>query len=548
MADTDDRDEADRAGEERPDEERPDEEREEDVPAILSVTPPRAERAPPRIDTTLLDRLPVPVLVQNAGGLLYANAPFHKLTGYRSLDDLAAAGGMEALLEGKLQPAGADGAAAPMRVRRADGTLRPVTAQMQIVPWTDGRAGGNAPASANAFLLTLRPVDDRGKPLGELPGEAIPGAIEDRLTSLNQVLDDATDGVVFLDAERRIRSLSRSATELLGYASDEIAGRSFAVLFAPESQREALELIGSMGGTGPRRRSGRELLALTAGDEDVPLFVTVGALRDDGGFCAVLRDISDWRQTEDTLRMARDEAEANSRQKSRFLAHVSHEIRTPLNAIIGFAEVMSEERLGPVSNPRYREYLADIRASGRHVLDLVNDLLDIAKIEAGRDELRFEDVDLNAELRDAMHLVGPQADENEVVVRDALTEVPGVVADRRSIKQVALNILSNAVRYTEAGGQVIVSTKLMDDGGVAVRVRDTGIGMSQDEIDRALEPFAQVPSRSEVMARRSRAGTGLGLPLSKAMAEANRARFSISSVRGRGTLIELYFPRERVLD
>ena len=515
-----------------------------DASALL--TAPARRREPPPVDTSLLGRLPIPVLVQNASGLLFANEPFHKLTGYASLDELTEAGGMSALLDGTVSAGSADDAPAPMRLRRKDGTVRPVTAQMQTVPW-GSRGTRDAPEGTHALLLTLRPTDERGRNLPGVPTEAIPGAIEDRLSSLNAALDEATDGVVFLDAERNIRSLSRRASEVMGYEGAEIAGRSFAILFAPESQRAALELIGSMGGNGPRRRSGVELTAVTAGDDEVPLFVTIGALRDDGGFCAVLRDISGWRQTEESLRAAREEAEAATRQKSRFLTRISHEIRTPLNAIIGFAEVMAEERLGPVSNPRYREYLTDIRSSGRHVLDLVNDLLDIAKIEAGRDDLRFESVDLDDVLREATQLIEPLADDGRVVVRQSLGDVPPVVADRRSIKQIALNILTNAVRYTEEGGQVIVSTK-SDVSGVTVRVRDTGVGMGQEDIDRALEPFAQVTSGSVTMARRPRTGTGLGLPLSKAMAEANRAQFSISSVRGRGTLVELHFPADRVLD
>ena len=499
-------------------------------------------RTPPPVDTTLLGRLPVPVLVQNAKGLLYANPPFLKLTGYATLDELTKAGGMEVLFDSTILPGSADATGEPMRLQRADGTRRPVSAQMQTVPWTSDEG-----ESEGAFLLTVRAADDRGRPLPDMPDEVMPGAIEDRLVSLNAVLDEATDGVVFLDADRNIRSLSRSAAALLGYSGEEIRGRSFAVLFAPESQRAALDLIGSMGGKGPRRRSGIELTGLTVADDEVPLFVTVGALRDEGGFCAVLRDVSDWRRAENELRAARDEAEAASREKSRFLTRVSHEIRTPLNAIIGFAEVMAEERLGPVSNQRYREYLADIRSSGRHVLDLVNDLLDIAKIEAGRDDLRFEAVDVNSELEDAVSILQLQATEGRVIVRTALNPMPPVVADKRSVKQIAINILSNAIRYTEPGGQVIVSTKLTDEG-VTARIRDTGVGMSQDDIDRALEPFAQAPSRSESMARRSRAGTGLGLPLSKAMAEANRAHFTLSSVRGRGTLVELRFPKDRILD
>ena len=507
-----------------------------------AAQPAATRRSPPVVDTTLLGRLPVPVLVQNTTGLLYANEPFLKLSGYASLDDLSAAGGMGALFDSSISPGAADAPDSPMRLKRRDGSERPVSAQMQTVPWRtdDGE-------SSTAYLLTIRAADDKGRPLSGVPDEIMPGAIEDRLVSLNAVLDEATDGVVFLDADRNIRSLSRSAAELMGYSGGEVRGRSFAILFAPESQRSALNLIGTVGGDGPRRRSGVELMGLTAGDDEVPLFVTIGALRDEGGFCAVLRDVSDWRRSEDELRAARDEAEAASREKSRFLTRISHEIRTPLNAIIGFAEVMAEERLGPVSNPRYREYLADIRSSGRHVLDLVNDLLDIAKIESGRDDLRFEAVDVNAELRDAVNILSGQADEGRIVVRQSLGELPPVVADRRSVKQIALNIISNAIRFTEPGGQVIVSTKLTGDG-VMVRIRDTGIGMSQDDIDRALEPFAQAPARSASMARRSRGGTGLGLPLSKAMAEANRAHFTLSSVRGRGTLVELRFPPERVLD
>ena len=527
-----------------------------DDPIAGTVEDAPAARAEPRaVDTTLLQQLPIPVLVQDRSALRYLNPAFAELTGYETLDALREAGGMNALFGPQTALATPDGNAAPagtLALRTRGGALRPVSVQMQSVPWSsDG-------AETEAFLVTLRTVSERGTLLGgENDGEAEESGpialpftdrrpIESRLASLNQVLDEATDGVVFLDGERRIRALSRSASVLLGYRDREIAGRAFAVLFAPESQAGATDLVERLGGDGPHRGKGVELVAQTSANDEVPLFVTVGAMRDAGGFCAVLRDMSEWRRTEEQLREAREEAEAASRQKTRFLTRVSHEIRTPLNAIIGFAEVMSEERFGPIGNERYREYLSDIHASGRHVLDLVNDLLDIAKIEAGRDDLSFEAVDLNEELTGAVALLEPQAAEGRVIVRTALGPLPPVVADRRSIKQIALNILSNAVRYTDPGGQVIVSTKAVA-GGVTLRVRDTGVGMSQDDIDRALEPFTQVPSRSESMARRAQKGTGLGLPLTKAMAEANRAKFSISSVRGRGTLVELHFPPERVL-
>ena len=533
-----------------------------EVVDLVPVLSRQAKRPAPPVDTRLLDDLPLPVLVQDRTGLLHANPPFLKLTGYPSLAALEGAGGVSALFDDAPGTADAGDDPVPMRLKRADGSRRPVAAAMQSVPWRGGatRKGSSSitGGSGRALLLTLRPLDDRGRPLPGVPPAVVPGAVEDRLASLNAVLDEATDGVVFLDEDRRIRSLSRSAEALFGHSDEDVRGRSFAVLFAPDSQARAVDLVDSLGGEGPRRRSGIELDALTADDREVPLFVTIGAMRDDGGYCAVLRDVSEWRDREGSLRDATEAAEETSRRKSRFLARVSHEIRTPLNAIIGFAEVMAEERLGPVGNPKYREYLADIRSSGRHVLDLVNDLLDIARIEAGREDLRFEAVELPDIAREALALVSPQAADGRILVRTDMHDVPPVVADRRSLKQVMLNVLANAVNYTAPGGQVIVSIRSVD-GGVTVRIRDTGVGMDESDIARALEPFGDPPARIGTgddeaahsppprVGRRGN-GAGLGLPLSKAMAEANRARFAISSVRGRGTLVELHFPRERVLD
>ncbi|MDP3898748.1 MAG: histidine kinase dimerization/phospho-acceptor domain-containing protein, partial [Mesorhizobium sp.] len=236
--------------------------------------------------------------------------------------------------------------------------------------------------------------------------------------------------------------------------------------------------------------------------------------------------------------------ERSSSQKTDFLARISHEIRTPLNAIIGFSELMIDEKFGPIVNDRYRDYLRDINRSGNHVLDLVNDLLDISKIEAGEQEMAYEAVSLNETLAEAVAMMQPQANRNRVIIRSSFaSKLPEVVADLRSIRQIALNLLSNAVRYTQAGGQVIVSTAYEPTGDVVMRVRDTGVGMSQGEIEQALKPFKQINAL-----KRSRGdGTGLGLPLTKAMVEANRARFAISSAPTEGTMVEITFPSTRVL-
>ena len=244
------------------------------------------------------------------------------------------------------------------------------------------------------------------------------------------------------------------------------------------------------------------------------------------------------------LTAAKYQSEKASAAKSDFLAKISHEIRTPLNAIIGFSEIMAQEKFGPVGNERYRQYLLDIQSSGQHLLSLVNDLLDLSKIEAGKLELDFASVALNPLTQQCVAIMQPQANRERIIIRTSLSsKLPPVLADARSVRQIVLNLISNSTRFTGTGGQVIVSTTLTDVGEVVLRVRDSGIGMSEQEIARALEPFRQVATA----VRPGAGGTGLGLPLTKALAEANRATFSIKSAPSAGTLIEVAFPPNRVL-
>src|SRR6202022_481519 len=221
----------------------------------------------------------------------------------------------------------------------------------------------------------------------------------------------------------------------------------------------------------------------------------------------------------------------------------SHEIRTPLNAIIGFSEVMLEERFGPIGNEGYREYLKDIPASGGHLLSLINDLLDLSKIEAGKLELTFTSVALNDLTQQCVAIMQPQGGRERILIRPSLPQaLPQVVADARSVRQIVLNLLSNSIKFTGAGGQVIISTALTDRGDAILRVRDTGAGMTDNEIETAMEPFRQLATST----RWGSGGTGLGLPLTKALVEANRATFAIKSAVNAGTLVEITFPAARV--
>ena len=509
--------------------------------------------APPRrqmdygLTAAIVDALPVALLVHVGDRLIHANPEFFRLTGYGDLDDLEASGGLDILLAGPDEDT--EDGTGTMTLRHSDGeTTSPVRARLQSIRWEDG----------TALLLALTPVHE--KPALSLvetapaPAEtderagdqAAISALRVEVGELRSILETATDGVVVVGQDGDIRSMNRSASALFNYDEDETRGRPFAMLFAHESQKAVLDYLAGLSGHGVASvlNDGREVIGREAAGGFIPLFMTMGRLSSSSGYCAVIRDITQWKRTEEELRNAKRAAETANAHKSDFLARVSHEIRTPLNAIIGFSDMMATERFGPIGHPRYIEYANDIGRSGRHVLDIVNDLLDISKIEAGEMELEFTAVGLNETISEAVSLVQPQANAQRVIIRTSLSaNVPQIVADLRSIKQIALNILSNAIRFTPAGGQIVVSTAYEANGSVALRIRDTGVGMTRSELEQAMKPFRQVTTG----ARKRGDGTGLGLPLTKAMVDANRASFAISSTPNEGTLVEVVFPSPRVL-
>ncbi|NKK79917.1 ATP-binding protein [Rhizobium leguminosarum] len=517
------------------------------IEVLTSFIPPRIKMTD-GLSVGTVDQLPVAVLIHIGDALIHANPEFMRLTGYGTLEALREVGGIEALLQRRELEENAAGSGTMMLVK-ADDTLAPVTARLQSVRWED----------ANALMLALMPVE--GKEDGRSDASRSEGRSEGRpermvekvaklqveVEELRSILETATDGVVVIGTEGDIRSMNRSASALFNYDEQETRGKPFVMLFAHESQKAVIDYLNGLSdhGVASVLNDGREVIGREAAGGFVPLFMTMGQLTSSNGYCAVIRDITQWKRTEDELRNAKGAAETANAHKTDFLARVSHEIRTPLNAIIGFSDMMAGERFGPIGHPRYIEYANDIGRSGRHVLDIVNDLLDISKIEAGEMDLDFAAVGLNEAVSEAVALVQPQANGQRVIIRTALSHaVPEVVADLRSIKQIALNILSNAIRFTPSGGQIVVSTSYEANGSVVLRVRDTGIGMTRNELDQAMKPFRQV---SSTQSRHRGDGTGLGLPLTKAMVDANRATFSINSAPNEGTLVEITFPSQRVL-
>ena len=518
-------------------------------PSMPLAEAPKAARNDDTVRDTqdgrpILDRLPVGILVYRLNNLVYANRAFLDWTGYANLDALRDAGGLDSLfIDTQASPpdeaaqtsnnAGKNGAKT-LTITTVNGSQKPVEGKLFSVSWNS--------ESALVLMINTQVVsEERAK-----TSENSLRRLQDENQELRAILDTATDGVLVLDRSGLVLSANRSAEALFGYDAADFTEVSFGDLFAPESRRSVMDYLERLarGAAAGILETGRDAIGRVKRGGLVPLYVTIGRIEDGEKLCAVLRDVTAWKRTEEELINARQQAERASTAKSEFLAKISHEIRTPLNAIIGLSEVMMDERFGPVGNDRYRQYLKDIHHSGGHLISLLNDLLDLSKIEAGKLELTFVSVNLNDLVQSCVAIMQEEANKERVIIRTSLpANLPQIVADARSVRQIALNLLSNSIKFTGAGGQVIVSTAINDDNEIVLRVRDTGVGMSEKELQTALEPFRQLATA----ARWGSSGTGLGLPITKALSEANHARFRITSQVDTGTLVEVAFPATRML-
>ena len=485
--------------------------------------------------SAFLDRIVTPLIVIQEDTIRFANRSSLEFLGYNSSEEFEAVGGFETLFPDQEASSG------HKNVLDANGISVSVTANITTVMWE----------KESAILLSMTPLEKpASSKVVNLANETDISADMERIAELEAILDTATDGVIVLDSKGLVERMNHSAEALFEVERHDFAGQSFLDLFAEESHRSSVDYLESLTNNGVASvlNDGREVIGKTrASGGLIPLFITMGRLVQPGKtrFCMIVRDITQWKKAEEDLLTSKRKAEAASSQKSDFLARISHEIRTPLNAIIGFSEVMMEERFGSVGNERYKGYLSDIHLSGRHIMSLINDLLDLSKVEAGKLDLNFQAQNLTELIQDTVALMQPQANSEQIIIRTSLSDhVPSIVADERSLRQIVLNLLSNGIKYTRSGGQVIISTSYEDNGEVALRVRDTGVGMSEKQLEAALEPFRQLSTSSST---RMADGTGLGLPLTKALAEANRARFVISSKADKGTLVEITFPNSRVL-
>ncbi|MCA6123039.1 PAS domain S-box protein [Bradyrhizobium sp. WSM 1704] len=508
-----------------------------------------APRGDSRRDRALLDLLPVGILIYRLDRLLYANHAFLARMGYDSLHALEAAGGLDALYvePGVSQASSTSGTGTPVTISANqtpdhDGEAPSAEARLHTISWDDDSAlalifsrSHDEDAAIAAALSAPAPAAAAEPVLAAPPPQAGHADAEE----LGAILDTAAEGIIMFDAEGKIHSCNRSAEALFGYDGEELTKHNLADLFAPESQREVLDYLAGLksAGVASLLDHGREALGRVRQGGIIPLSVTMGRTRADGpNFFAVFRDLSQTKRSESDLREARRLAERAANAKTDMLARISHELRTPLNAIIGFAEVMISERFGALGNERYVEYMKDIRASGERVIAIVNDLLDLSRIETGKLDLAFAHQNLNEMVESCVAVMQPQANRERIIIRTSLAHtLPPVVADARALRQITLNLIGNSIHLANAGGQVIVSTALSDFGEVMLRVRDTGQSLNDNEVAAALEPF-RAPAPTD------QAGSGgVSLSLTKALVEANRAKFQIRNAGRSGTLIEVVF-------
>jgi PAS domain S-box-containing protein len=512
-----------------------------ETPEWLAQPEPPA-RGETRRDKTLLDLLPVGVLIYRLDRLLYANPAFLARMGYRSLHALEEAGGLDALYvePGVSTASSTSGTGTPVTISASQASPKDappsgIDAHLFTISWDDDSA------LALIFSDTGTESADLAAAIAEpTPAPEPSAAGHANAEELGAILDTAADGIVMFDAGGNLNSCNRSAEALFGYDGDELVQRNLTELFAPESQPAVLDYLESTKGSGVASLldHGREVLGRASRGGLIPLSMTMGRTRPDGpNFFAVFRDLSQTKKSESELQQARRLADRAANAKADMLARISHEVRTPLNAIIGFAEVMIDERFGGLGNERYVEYMKDIRASGERVIAIINDLLDLSRIETGKLDLAFANQNLNDVVEQCVAVMQPQANRERIIIRTSLAHaLPPVLADGRALRQITLNLIGNSIHLANAGGQVIVSTALSDFGEVVLRVRDTGHGLNDNEVAAALEPF-----RTQAPLDQASDSSGVSLSLIKALVEANRARFHIKTGAHSGTLIEVVF-------
>ncbi|RMD89908.1 MAG: PAS domain S-box protein [Alphaproteobacteria bacterium] len=415
--------------------------------------------------------------------------------------------------------------------------------QLAAVPrtgWTVEERLVTAPRLATAMILLTIFVFVRLKLSADAERAAAHRVIERSEKRFRTLFNHAEDGILIIDlVQRCVADANLAAVKMLGTTAFALRGAPIDAILAPHDRET------------PDGRTGEKPAALGPGlsrtvlrrIDGSTLPVEISAAEVDIGegrmLIAHFRDITDWIEREERLHRAQVEAERANRLKSRFLANFSHEIRTPLNAIVGFSEIMQKCLFGPIRPARYAGYVEDIHKSATHLLGLINAILDLSRIEAGEMPLSPEWLPLDRVVDESCNIISPLAEKRGIALEsNQVADSIQVHADAMRLRQILINLLNNAVKFTDRGGQVSVSARRARDGGIELCVRDTGCGMTPEEIHDALRPFGQVARHRA----RAQGGSGLGLTLTRALAQIQGISMRLESAVGKGTTVRLRFP------
>ncbi|MBT5049311.1 MAG: PAS domain-containing sensor histidine kinase [Rhodospirillaceae bacterium] len=374
--------------------------------------------------------------------------------------------------------------------------------------------------------------------------EQVSVAHRDSLYAMTAMADRSADAILAYDRYGDILYANLACVRMCGFDRVQELVSERLPSFDFELGGDPLSLPRSLG----KGAYSREAFLIGRDGARTPVMINAARVPSDSRspirFYASITDISALRLAQDKLEQQNLELKGASRAKSEFLANMSHELRTPLNAIIGFSDIFLHGLFGPLGDRRYQEYAKDINDSGTHLLNIINDILDLSKVEAGKLELHEEALNLAELVRATLRLLGERAINHGVRMTEDLPDhFPHLHGDDRAVKQMLINLLSNAVKFTEEGGSVTVSAR-QDSGAITLTVADTGIGIHEDDIPTALEPFRQIDGS---LSRQS-SGTGLGLPLVKSLIELHGGTLTLVSKQGVGTTVILSFPPERTVN
>jgi PAS domain S-box-containing protein len=368
---------------------------------------------------------------------------------------------------------------------------------------------------------------------------------DDAISLLTSVFDVSEVGIVVTDSKQHVIRVNDSFIRIYGWNRDELVGHDFVEFFTDDERDRARKNHEEFLRDGIRS-SGEVKITRKDGTIANALYTTA-ALELSGGRrfqVTTVMDITLRKRMEQSLRIAKEQADTANHAKSTFLANMSHELRTPLNAIIGFSEMMMKETFGPLGNDKYTEYLGDIHLSARHLLEIINEVLDMSKIEAGRVELDEEFFDIGHLIISVLRMMDSRAFSSGLNLVNSIEDtLPAFYADPRLIRQILINLVGNAVKYSQTNGVITVSAQVTKGDELLIIVEDDGVGIPEDRIKEALEPFGQVnkPADSSTVD-----GTGLGLPLAKAMTELHGGTLDLKSGVGEGTKVSITFPSERL--